>query len=65
LIDGVWALRLIDRLVHHCHIVNIRGNSYRKKHHAEFYAALHPHEHEREQDRPAKSEASRREVTAR
>ena len=23
------AATLIDRLVHHCHIVNIRGNSYR------------------------------------
>ena len=24
---------LIDRLVHHCHIVNIRGNSYRMRDH--------------------------------
>ena len=30
---------LIDRLVHHCHIVNIRGNSYRLKNHAELYNA--------------------------
>ncbi len=27
------AAALIDRLVHHCHIVNIRGNSYRMRHH--------------------------------
>ena len=27
------AAALIDRLVHHCHIVNIRGNSYRMKDH--------------------------------
>ena len=27
--DEVMAAALIDRLVHHCHIVNIRGNSYR------------------------------------
>ena len=27
--DVVMAAALIDRLVHHCHIVNIRGNSYR------------------------------------
>ena len=27
------AAALIDRLVHHCHIVNIRGNSYRMKNH--------------------------------
>ncbi len=63
--DDVMAAALIDRLVHHCHIVNIRGNSYRMKHHAELYAALHPHEHEREQDRPPKPKASRREVAAR
>ena len=24
---------LIDRLLHHCHIVNIRGNSYRMREH--------------------------------
>ena len=31
--DEVMAAALIDRLVHHCHIVNIRGNSYRMKEH--------------------------------
>ena len=25
------AAALIDRLLHHCHIVNIRGNSYRMR----------------------------------
>jgi DNA replication protein DnaC len=39
--DEVMAGALIDRLVHHCHIVNIRGNSYRMRHHAELAAALH------------------------
>ncbi len=63
--DDVMAAALIDRLVHHCHIVNIRGNSYRMKHHAELYAALHPHDHEREQDRPPKPQPSRQEVAAR
>ena len=37
--DEVMAAALIDRLVHHCHIVNIRGNSYRLKNHAELYNA--------------------------
>jgi DNA replication protein DnaC len=37
--DEVMATALIDRLVHHCHIVNIRGNSYRMKNHAELYNA--------------------------
>jgi hypothetical protein len=27
--DSVVAAALLDRLLHHCHIVNIRGNSYR------------------------------------
>ena len=38
--DDVMASALIDRLVHHCHIVNIRGNSYRMRHHAEVSASL-------------------------
>jgi DNA replication protein len=38
--DEVMASALIDRLAHHCHIVNIRGNSYRMRHHAEISAAL-------------------------
>jgi DNA replication protein DnaC len=29
---------LIDRLLHHCHIVNIRGNSYRVRHHRDLAA---------------------------
>ena len=32
---------LIDRLVHHCHLVTIRGNSYRLRHHTELWQALH------------------------
>ena len=27
--DSVAASAMLDRLLHHCHIVNIRGNSYR------------------------------------
>jgi DNA replication protein DnaC len=38
--DDVMAAALIDRLVHHCHIVNIRGNSFRMRHHSELSAAL-------------------------
>jgi hypothetical protein len=40
--DEVMAAALIDRLVHHCHIVNIRGNSYRMRHHTELGRALGP-----------------------
>jgi len=29
--DPVLANAVLDRLLHHCHVVNIRGNSYRLK----------------------------------
>jgi DNA replication protein DnaC len=38
--DEVMAAALIDRLVHHCHIVNIRGNSFRMRQHRELWQAL-------------------------
>lgn len=38
--DEVMAAALIDRLLHHCHIINIRGNSYRMRHHAELWRTL-------------------------
>ena len=31
---------LIDRVLHHCHLVNIRGNSYRMREHTDLYRAL-------------------------
>ena len=34
--DEVMAAALIDRLLHHCHIVNIRGNSYRMREHQDL-----------------------------
>ncbi len=39
--DEVMAAALIDRLLHHCHIVNIRGNSYRMRHHTDLSKVLH------------------------
>jgi DNA replication protein DnaC len=38
--DEVMAGALIDRLLHHCHIVNIRGNSYRMRHHRDLASRL-------------------------
>ncbi len=38
--DEVMAAALIDRILHHCHIVNIRGNSYRMRHHTDLWQAL-------------------------
>ena len=35
------AAALIDRLVHHCHLVPIRGNSYRMRQHSELWQTLH------------------------
>ena len=39
--DEVMAAALIDRLLHHCHIVNIRGNSYRMRLHTELSMTIH------------------------
>ncbi len=61
--DEVMATALIDRLVHHCHIVNIRGNSYRMKNHADLYAALRATT--RGDASPTLKRPSRREVVAR
>jgi DNA replication protein DnaC len=57
--DDVMAGALIDRLVHHCHIVNIRGNSYRMRQHAELYGVLH------RRAEPADSPALKRRARAR
>jgi len=38
--DEVMAAALIDRVVHHCHLVNIRGNSYRMREHQGLYETL-------------------------
>jgi DNA replication protein DnaC len=38
--DDVMAAALIDRVLHHCHIVNIRGNSYRMRQHTELWQQL-------------------------
>jgi DNA replication protein DnaC len=38
--DEVMAAALIDRVLHHCHLVNIRGNSYRIREHSELLRAL-------------------------
>ncbi len=39
--DEVMAAALLDRLLHHCHIVNIRGNSYRMRQRANLARTLH------------------------
>jgi DNA replication protein DnaC len=38
--DDVMAAALIDRVLHHCHLVNIRGNSYRMRGHNELVRAM-------------------------
>ena len=40
--DDVMAAALIDRVLHHCHLVNIRGNSYHMREHSEPYRTLRP-----------------------
>ena len=42
--DEVMAAALIDRPLHHCHIVNIRGNSYRMREDQDLLrSAVHEH----------------------
>ena len=57
--DEVMAAALIDRLVHHSHIVNIRGNSYRMRHHADLAQLIqaNPDRTPPRQRRPARQEA--------
>ena len=45
--DEVMAAALIDRLLHHCHVVNIRGNSYRMRKHTDLLRAISPRAHAR------------------
>lgn len=46
--DEVMAAALIDRLLHHCHIVTIRGNSYRMREHQRWLPSAA--ERQREED---------------
>src|SRR5690606_35393043 len=57
--DEVMAAALIDRLLHHCHIVSIRGNSYRMRHHSELYQALQPPGREMGDDQPRRKRSRR------
>lgn len=59
--DEVMAAALIDRLLHHCHIVSIRGNSYRMRQHRELYQALYPPAPEEKRSQPRRR-TNRREV---
>ena len=40
--DEVMAAAFLDRLLHRCHIVNIRGNSYRMRDHRELSKTIQP-----------------------
>ena len=40
--DEVMAAALLDRLLYRCHIVNIRGNSYRMRDDRELAKSIHP-----------------------
>lgn len=48
--DEVMAAALIDRLMHHCHVVNIRGNSYRMRDHSDLWQAIQPGYEEPKED---------------
>jgi DNA replication protein DnaC len=56
--DEVMAAALIDRLMHHCHVVNIRGNSYRMREHTELWQSIQ----EKQSEPSANSKRRRREA---
>lgn len=60
--DEVMAAALIDRILHHCHIVNIRGNSYRIRDHTDLWQSLHTPSSE-DNDSSPKRRRKRKEVT--
>lgn len=60
--DDVMAAALIDRLLHHCHVVSIRGNSYRMRHHTDLFPVLTPGS--KPENLPPRRKGSRREVLA-
>lgn len=60
--DEVMAAALIDRLLHHCHIVNIRGNSYRMRQHADLSKALFTHTEDGAKPSPKKRRRTRKET---
>ena len=55
--DEVMATALLDRLLHRCHIVNVRGNSYRIRRNAEPAKALYPLANRIDGGPPAATEA--------
>lgn len=56
--DDVMAAALIDRVLHHCHLVNIRGNSYRMRAHTELYGTLRAENEAQPATRSRKSKAA-------
>ena len=48
--DEVMAAALIHRLMHHGHVVNIRGNSYCMCDHSDLWQAIQPSYEEPEED---------------
>lgn len=62
--DEVMAAALIDRLLHHCHIVNIRGNSFRMRQHTDLWKQLHNHHgHEASASSPPRKTLGKKERT--
>ena len=61
--DEVMAAALIDRLLHHCHIVNIRGNSFRMRAHSDLWKQLHPNGDSASASTPPPKRHSKKELT--
>ena len=60
---AMFFFQLINRLLHHCHIVNIRGNSYRMRKHTDLSKMLHSPLAEPSPSPPRKRRAKAKEKT--
>ena len=56
--DDVMAAALIDRVLHHCHLVNISGNSFRMREHTALHRALQSDVQDSEAGRPPRRSRS-------
>jgi hypothetical protein len=54
------ASALIDRLMHHCPVVNSRGNSYRMREHTDLWRAIQP----KADEQPASRQTRKKEAKA-
>jgi hypothetical protein len=54
---------VVGNLLHHCHVVSIRGNSYRMRHHTDLYPGF-TGTHDAEDPQPRRRQSRREQPTS-